>query len=546
MSTGTLVDGGAHSLTWAPTRAQARILRFYPSLTDFAFAIPAFVLLVIFPHGASNLLGDGDTGWHIRTGEWILQHHAVPTVDIFSFTKTGQPWFAWEWGWDVLAALVHQWAGISGIVFSHVALLCTVSALLFQFTRKVCNNGLVALTATAVAMQLSTIHWLARPHLLSWLFFLLLLRVLWDAENGHPRRLFCLPALVVVWTNIHGSFFVAPLMAALSAIGLTATGRWRQSKPFWATTILCSIATLVNPYTWHVHEHIYRYLTDRKLLDSIQEFQSMSFHHFPAPALELFLLPLGAVVAWCFRRKDVSAGLALLLWAHMALVSARNVPLFGFVACPFIAAAVVDSLAGLRQNTTARLLTGILRVESRMAPFEKIKRVYAPSAALLLLCGVAFAAPRSGDSPFQAKFPASFPANALPVVEKYRASRIFTTDQWGDFFLYHCYPSATVFVDGRSDFYGTEFLQRCRNILQARWDWEQDLIRFSADMVVIPPDAALGTVLKTSPHWRLLLDDRSVLVFARPRTSGGETNKVSPVLNGGNELEAASAVKLRT
>ena len=55
------------------------------------------------------MLGDGDTGWHIRTGEWILAHGQVPRQDMFSFTKPGEPWFAWEWLWDVAAA----WAFIA-------------------------------------------------------------------------------------------------------------------------------------------------------------------------------------------------------------------------------------------------------------------------------------------------------------------------------------------------------------------------------------------------------------------------------------------------
>jgi hypothetical protein len=42
--------------------------------------------------GGPNLLADGDTGWHIRAGDWILDHHRLPTSDFFSFTKSGQPW----------------------------------------------------------------------------------------------------------------------------------------------------------------------------------------------------------------------------------------------------------------------------------------------------------------------------------------------------------------------------------------------------------------------------------------------------------------------
>ena len=78
--------------------------RFLPSLTDVAFLMPlSFIFLKL--DGARTLLSDGDTGWHIRTGEWILNHHQVPLTDIFSFSNPGAPWFAWEWLWDVIFQL---------------------------------------------------------------------------------------------------------------------------------------------------------------------------------------------------------------------------------------------------------------------------------------------------------------------------------------------------------------------------------------------------------------------------------------------------------
>ena len=40
---------------------------------------------------------DPDVGWHIKTGEWMVHHHAVPHADIFSFTRAGTPWIAHEW-----------------------------------------------------------------------------------------------------------------------------------------------------------------------------------------------------------------------------------------------------------------------------------------------------------------------------------------------------------------------------------------------------------------------------------------------------------------
>jgi len=42
-----------------------------PSLSDWVF-ITLLGWLFFFAAGAASLLGDGDTGWHIRAGDYIL------------------------------------------------------------------------------------------------------------------------------------------------------------------------------------------------------------------------------------------------------------------------------------------------------------------------------------------------------------------------------------------------------------------------------------------------------------------------------------------
>src|SRR5690348_15733661 len=89
-------------------------LRFLPSFTDFAFLMP-LVFLFGRMGGVRTLLGDCDTGWHIRTGQWILAHRSVPAQDMFSFSKPGAPWFAWEWLSDVVLAGLNSVGGLKAV-----------------------------------------------------------------------------------------------------------------------------------------------------------------------------------------------------------------------------------------------------------------------------------------------------------------------------------------------------------------------------------------------------------------------------------------------
>src|SRR5438445_4390283 len=90
----------------------AKIVRLMPSLTDVAFLMPVLFLFGKL-EGARTLLGDGDTGWHIRAGEWMLAHGRVPWQDLFSFTRPDAPWYAWEWLADVMMAWLHQQGGMA-------------------------------------------------------------------------------------------------------------------------------------------------------------------------------------------------------------------------------------------------------------------------------------------------------------------------------------------------------------------------------------------------------------------------------------------------
>jgi len=102
-----------------------------PSLSDCLFLA---ILLWVFAAGSgwSVLLADGDTGWHIRTGEYILDTRSVPVLDLFSFSKAGQPWFAWEWLSDVIFALLYRAWGLKGVVAFTGLVLSFSSALLYR------------------------------------------------------------------------------------------------------------------------------------------------------------------------------------------------------------------------------------------------------------------------------------------------------------------------------------------------------------------------------------------------------------------------------
>ncbi len=515
-------------------------VRFMPSLADFAFLLPGLLLFTRMP-GSRVLFSDGDTGWHIRAGEWILQHARVPTHDLFSFTKPQAPWFAWEWGWDALFALIHSRWGLGGVGFVSVLLLGLSSVLLYRLVVRACANEVLGFFVTTLAVCGGTGHWLARPHLFSWIFFLLFLHLLHSAQQGRKRALLWLPPLMLLWTNLHGAFFIGIAAILTAALAVAIETAWPglpaqtpplaltrpaasfgpallklslvQAKPYLLCAGACLAATFINPYTWRLHRHIAAYLSDPQLLDNIQEFQSVSFHGGQSIFFEVMLLASGAAMLSAWRARQLAPALLMLCWAHLALVSARNVPFFLMVSAPPLAVGLQRVLTRPRDGARgAPALAAVREICQEFSAFERVRRVHLLSALGVLTLAFLFASGRPG---FEGEFnPESFPRQAIPVIEASAARRIFASDQWGDYLIYRLYPARRVFVDGRSDFYGAPFVLSALHTAQGRFDWRGQLTRFAVDMVIVRPDAPLSTILKTAPGWKILFDDGKVLIFA--------------------------------
>jgi hypothetical protein len=506
------------------------IARFLPSLTDLAFVMPLlFIFLTL--NGVRALLRDGDTGWHIRTGEWILAHQRVPHTDMFSFTRAGAPWFAWEWLTDVLFGVLHRRWGMAAIVLAGLVVICFTTMATFRLARRKCDNGLVAIAVTLLATGGCAIHWLARPHLFTLLFFVITLHITERAAEGRTKLLVWLIPLTLAWTNMHGGFFVVFLALACyigsdllnAAIEPDAERRLRflrSTKPWLVAALGCFTATFVNPYGWGLHRHVVQYISDPYLLKHIGEFQAMDFH---SPVVVFFepLMILALLTAfWDARHRRFADVFMNLGWMHLALIAQRNIPIFAIAATPIVARAIVAAIDAVRD---AHLAIWIGRVASQFgassANFEKtdrLWRMHIASAAPLLLIGAFLFAPRPVSAKFTSTFdPASFPERALPVLATSESGHIFATDQWGDFLIYNLYPSKRVFIDGRSDFYGDKFGQQYLDLIDVKYGWEKTFDKYGIDTILLSPGSPLATTIKISRDWRVVYDDGVAVVFRR-------------------------------
>ncbi|MDP9053009.1 MAG: hypothetical protein M3N93_01700 [Acidobacteriota bacterium] len=536
---------------------KARVIaRVLPSLTDIAFLLPlAFIFMTL--SGARTLLGDGDTGWHIRTGEWILANHRVPYTDMFSFSRPGEPWFAWEWLSDVVLAELHSAGGLAAVVFASIALICVTSALIFRLIRRECGNSLVAIAVTLLATGGCAIHWLARPHLFTLLFLAITLHVTTRAAEGRTKLLAWLVPLTLLWTNLHAGFFVIFLVFACYVGGILLNAAMEPAaarrvlllqslKPWLLTAGACFAVTFLNPYGWQLHKHLAEYIADPYQMKYIAEFQSINFHSPAVVCFEPLMAMAFFTAMWDARCRRFSDCLLALGWLHMSLIAQRNAPLFAIAASPFIARGIVALVEAASERSTgvAGWIPQIARsFRTSSAGFEQIDRlwrVHFASALPLLAIGLLLFAPRPASARFMSTYdPAAYPEKAIPALLSPETRHIFADDEWGDYLVFSLYPSKRVFIDGRSDFYGDDFGERYVDLLNVKYGWEKTLARYDIDTILLSPRTALASTLKISRDWRVAYDDGVAVIFRRVAQSPEQVSPVSS--NGGKARDRATA-----
>jgi len=532
------------------------VIRVLPSLTDFAFLMP-IVFLFGRMDGVKTLFADCDTGWHIRTGEWIIANGWVPARDIFSFSKAGEPWYAWEWLSDVIFARVTALGGLQALVLFSVVLLSVTFTALFMLVRRKAN-AVIAVGITMLAAAASSIHWLARPHLFTLFFLVLFYAALEQVREGRARIagvpiLAALPVITILWTNLHGGFFTGTLMIAaygaaevLQTLFAADSGdrgpAWRRARAYFLSAGACLAASLVNPYTYHLHVHMASYLRDPWNSQHIMEFLSPTFHHPTAMFFEAMLLLAAASTAWNVRHGRFTEPILMMVWAHGSLLAARNIPIFMISAAPGVAAAIQHWLRELPAlnvaGWTKRAIEKFNHITGEFAETDAIGRWHVVSALGLALVAALLYAPHPPKK-FRAEFdPKFYPAAALASLGTDPAARVFTNDEWGDYLIYR---GRKVFVDGRSDFYGDDFENNYIDVLNVKYGWEKTLSRFGVDTILLPPSAPLTGALKESSRWRVVYDDGMALVFrsANQTAAGQQLAAAAVVPDQGAQVSAA-------
>lgn len=497
-----------------------------PSAADLIFM--AVLTVLTFTALSVRLLGDAGIGWHIRTGQQIFSVHTIPRVDPFSASMAGKPWFAWEWLYDVAVGWLDSVAGLNGVVWLTAFVIAATFGWLFRLLVIRGTNFFFALFLTLLALSASTIHFLARPHVFSWLFTLAWFWILDSTERNalrglHDRGdrvLWLLPVLMMIWVNVHGGFLLGVVLLGifwLSALWILLSAKESRIESialrFAAGNLLRSltwvgllsiVASLVNPYGWKLYQHIYGYLTDSFLMDHIDEFQSPNFRGVAQKCFLALLLVAVAALAVRGRGLRLSNVLVALFAVYAGLTASRNLPISAILLAMIVgplapAIGIGDRFAG-----------------SKSAIESGLKQHLWPAIAVIATFVIAIHGGRVGSGQIMnAHFgPKRMPIEAVNYLQAHDlGGPVLAPDYWGGYLIYRLYPQVRVVVDDRHDFYGQEFLKSYVRMIHVEQGWQDFLREQHPRCVLLPRNSALANVLLHTNGWKVTYTDELSIAF---------------------------------
>lgn len=456
------------------------------------FAAPALMCV----HAA--LVADPDIWWHLRTGEWILQHHAVPRVDPFSGPLAGKPWQAYSWLFELAVAKLFQWRGLVGILAYSASMILAITVAMYHLVRRLQGDFTVGVLLTFAALYAMGHLNTPRPWMFTILFFVLELDILMHARRtGKLRELAWLPVIFALWANVHIQFvdglFVLALALAEAIMARWTTAAQTRIRPSWlgAALLASTLATLVNPYGWHIYSVAHDLATQAGALNKVSELQAIPFRDLTDFLILLLAMASAAALAW--RRRLAFFEVALLAFAAvLSFRSQRDAWLMASVAAAILASAIAS-----RAKVAARLprfATGLAVI----------------AAVVAVLAG--FHVMHVNNDKLQIQVAKSLPVRAVEAIQaKGYSGSLYNDFNWGGYLIWNL--RKPVNIDGRQNLYGDQRIDRSVATWSAEPDWASDPQLISAGVVIGPVKAPLMQMLRTDARFQLAYEDKLAAVF---------------------------------
>ncbi len=454
----------------------------------FFFAILLFFLLI----PVAEKWIDPDIWWRLRTGDWIIAHHGVPQTDPFSSLGAMRPWVEYSWLFEVMLFMAYKLLGYPGIILGVEIMVFAIVLNLYALLEEQGGASPISEVLALITVVGLTPLFMPRPWLVSILFFILELRLLYQYRKSEDwRLLIALVPLFGLWANIHIQFINGFLILALfTAESMLMPERRRSFPPACATFAGCAVASLFNPYGYRLYPLAYE-LNNSSYFANLSELRPPDFS-----MATYWSLPLLSAVA-------------------LALVWRKGARAAGFLPVLLSIVGVILALRSRRDIWLALIPTGTLIAALSKNQVHIIVQGFGNRVrAILMAIGAVCATLLSdGRTVIEEKVAEHFPTAAVNFMRNHGLKgKIYNTYDWGGYLIWTM-PESSVSIDGRNFLYGETVFLRNLSTWNAADDWVYDPELRTAQIVIGPPRLPLFKKLRSSTKFRQVYSDHVAEVF---------------------------------
>jgi hypothetical protein len=461
---------------------------------------------------SESIKSNTDFWWHLRTGAWIAQHHAVPATDPFSTVGRDKLWVAYSWLYEVMLYAFYRWRGMVGTVIFALLILVGLAAALHAGIRRRTGGFAVPVALAAAGLFAMARLYSPRPWLFTFLFFTIELDILFGVLVDQPdsraqRRLWLLPPLFALWANLHIQFVYGLTVLLLAAaaqhlellpgrIGLRIVRNSNEhQRLLWLVTATSVVATLFNPYTWRVYQVVLEVSTQRMPFRIITELAPPNFRS----PFDYIVAALSLFAAFVLSKKNLRSRLfAWILLIAATLISFRSIRDEWMV--------VIVALFIIAASSTTR--------ESPPVSSPRIQSLLTAAVVALLILLSASARGLS-NAALEQRVTSVFPAKAADMIVRSRFSGpLFNDFAWGGYLIWSL-PGLPVSMDSRTNIYGDERLARSIDTFNCVGDWQTDPELTSAHVVIGQVGQCLSSALAANLSYELVYRDETAVVFIK-------------------------------
>jgi len=480
-----------------------------PRVRDFIFIVIFVGTLLIGPRMMNT---DSDLGRDIALGNYILYSHQIPTKNLLSFTKPGQPRPPYEWLAEVLFSISHRLLNFDGVVLLTALVISAAFLSVYLDCVHRSNMPILASLLTLWTAAASSLDWLTRPHIFSFLLIAIWISWLEKIRNGEKINLWLFPALMLVWANTHGGF----IFGFLAWIAYLTGWLWeyrrksaslnvgRKLMIIGGTSLISSILT---PDLWRNWQGVFG--------NNSIFILSHTTETMPPNLVMVEMLPFTVLLALAFvllllgwKRIPTSHLFLLIGFAIMSLIITRNIPFFAIATAPI--------LAGYMRQPFSKM-SFWLKVEEQITRIDGILSGYTWPILISLLAIGSFSYYQTRTQTSFNQFDSNiFPVQAVDWIESHPLKgNMFNDLNWGGYILYRIWPGKQVFIDSQSDFYGEALIRQYAEIFIADGNWDGELRQYNVSWILVSPKTNLAKAASTSPDWQMAYEDSVAVIYVR-------------------------------